>query len=333
MRRLVGDDADRAAAEPGEADDDVLGVLAMHLEEVALVDDRSDQLLHVVGLVRVGRDQPVERLVAAIEWIVVGDEGGILQIVARNEAEQLTDHRQTGLFVGRGEMRHAALGVVSVSAAEVLHGDFLVSHGLDDLGAGDEHETRLLDHQDEVGHHRGVHRAAGAGPHDRRNLRHDARRENVANEDVSVAGEADHAFLDPCPCAIVEADHRRAGLHGEVHDLDHLLGEGARQAAAEHREVLREDVDEAAVDLAVAGDHAVAENLPLLHTEVGAAMGLELVDLDERAGVEQGMDTLASRQLAGLVLLLDPLLAAAELGLVAAARELLQILLDAHRLP
>ena len=62
-------------------------------------------------------------------------------------------------------------------------------------------------------------------------------------------------------------------------------------------------------------------------------MGLELVDLDERAGVEQRIDTLASRQLAGLVLLLDPLLAAAELGLVAAARELLQILLDPHRLP
>ncbi len=42
QRRLVGDDADRAAAEAREADDDVLGVVALHLEEVAVVDDRGD---------------------------------------------------------------------------------------------------------------------------------------------------------------------------------------------------------------------------------------------------------------------------------------------------
>ena len=39
-RRLVGDDADRAAVEPREADDDVLRVVLMHLEEIALVDDQ-----------------------------------------------------------------------------------------------------------------------------------------------------------------------------------------------------------------------------------------------------------------------------------------------------
>ena len=38
-RRLVGDDADRPAVEPREADDDVLGVVLLHLEEVAVVDD------------------------------------------------------------------------------------------------------------------------------------------------------------------------------------------------------------------------------------------------------------------------------------------------------
>ena len=43
-------------------------------------------------------------------------------------------------------------------------------------------------------------------------------------------------------------------------------------------------------------------------------MGDELVELLEGAGVEQQLDALARRQLAGLALPAQPLLAAAELG-------------------
>jgi hypothetical protein len=62
--RLVGDDAHRLAVHAGEADDDVLGEVRADLEEVGLVHDLQDQLLHVVGLVGVGRDQGVQRLLA-----------------------------------------------------------------------------------------------------------------------------------------------------------------------------------------------------------------------------------------------------------------------------
>ena len=82
-------------------------------------------------------------------------------------------------------------------------------------------------------------------------------------------------------------------LRGEVHHLADLLGEGAREAAAEDGEVLREEEDQAAVDLAVAGDHAVARDLLLVHPEVGAAVDDEAVGLDEGAGVEQQLDALA----------------------------------------
>jgi hypothetical protein len=50
--RLVGDDPDRSAAEPSEADDDVLREVAMDFEKRPLVRDRVDQIEHVVGLVR-----------------------------------------------------------------------------------------------------------------------------------------------------------------------------------------------------------------------------------------------------------------------------------------
>ena len=63
-----------------------------------------------------------------------------------------------------------------------------------------------------------------------------------------------------------------------------------------------------------AGHDAVAEDLLLLHTEVGGLVHDELVDLGERVPVEEELEPLAGHLLAGLVLAPDPFLAAAQLG-------------------
>ena len=93
-----------------------------------------------------------------------------------------------------------------------------------------------------------------------RQLRHDPGRQRVAQEDVGVAAERDDAFLDPRAAGVVEPDDRRADLHRQVHDLADLLGVRLGQRPAEDGEVLAEDEDEPAVDRAVAGDDAVAED-------------------------------------------------------------------------
>ena len=49
---LVGHDADRAAVDAAEPDDDVAGITRLHLEELVVVEDAGDDLVHVVGLVR-----------------------------------------------------------------------------------------------------------------------------------------------------------------------------------------------------------------------------------------------------------------------------------------
>ena len=109
-------------------------------------------------------------------------------------------------------------------------------------------------------------------------------------------------------------DDRRAHLHREVHHLDDLCGVGFREGSAEDGEVLREGIDDAAVDAAVAGDDAVARDDLVGHPEVEAAVCDELVDFFEGAGVEQQLDALARGQLAGRALPLEALFAAAELG-------------------
>jgi hypothetical protein len=85
----------------------------------------------------------------------------------------------------------------------------------------------------------------------------------------------------------------------------------ASQGAAEDGEVLREDVDQAAIDGAVAGHHAVAHVALLLQAEVVAAVGDEHVQLAKAALVQHEVQALARGQLALGVLFGDALLAAA----------------------
>jgi hypothetical protein len=143
-----------------------------------------------------------------------------------------------------------------------------------------------------------VHRAAGAGAHDQADLRHHAAGHHVALEDLGIAAQRGHAFLDARAAAVVQADDRRADLHRLVHHLADLLGVRFAQRAAEDGEVLAEHEDQAAVDHAVAGDDAVAGDLVVGHAEVGAAVLDEHVPLFEAAFVEQQFQPLARGELA-----------------------------------
>src|SRR5258708_30370766 len=108
---------------------------------------------------------------------------------------------------------------------------------------------------------------------------------------------------------------------------------GLAQRAAEHREILGEGEDGAAVDGAPAGDHAVARNLGLLHAELGRTVLDEHVELLERALVHQKLHALARGELAALVLRLDAGRAAAGARAGTTLRELLYDVLHGSTLP
>ena len=141
------------------------------------------------------------------------------------------------------------------------------------------------------------------------------RREHVALEHLAIAAERCDALLDARAAGVEQADDGHARPHRHVLHLHDLLRVRLRQRAAEHGEVLGEQIDGAAVDGAPAGDDAVAGDFRLLHAEFGRAVLDEHVELLERALVEQEFDALARGQLAALVLGVDALFAAAEAGL------------------
>ena len=150
------------------------------------------------------------------------------------------------------------------------------------------------------------------------------RGQDVLQEDVGIAGEAVDAFLDAGAAGVEQADDWGTVAQGHLLHLDDLLGVGLRKRAAEHREILREDIDDATVDLAPSGDHAVAWDALVLHAEVVAAVLDEHVELLKGVLVEQDVDAFSGGQLAFGVLRRDALLAAARSGLGAALFEFVQ---------
>ena len=76
---------------------------------------------------------------------------------------------------------------------------------------------------------------------------------------------------------------------------------------------------------------AVAESPLPGHVEVVALVDDELVDLHERPGVQQQLEPLARRLLAGLVLAADSLVTAGELGLHVTASQILESLVARHQ--
>ncbi len=96
---------------------------------------------------------------------------------------------------------------------------------------------------------------------------------------------------------------------------------GHPHRAGHDREVVGRHRHQAAVDLAVAGDHAVGRRLAALHGALGEVGPAVDAELGERAVVDQQREPLARGQLVALVLLGDLLLAAAQPRLLAALVE------------
>ena len=272
--------------------------ILVRLEELAVVDDGPDHILHVVGLAGLIGDDAVQVRRRAPRIVAAGDDGWILHVVGGQEGEQPFDLRDAVAIVLAGEVRHPALLVVGLGAPQGFEADLLARHGLDDLGAGDEHVAGVLDHENIVGHGRRVDRAARGRPHDGRDLRDDAGAGRVAEKNLAVAGQGVDRLLDAGPARVVHADERHPGFQGQIHDLADLPGVHLAETAGAGGEILREGEHRPSFHQAVAGDDPVGGDLHFFHVEIGAAMGDEHVQLAERTGVKEQIQPLARGELA-----------------------------------
>ena len=281
--------------------------MLVDFKKVAVIHNGVDGVLDVVRFPRIGWNESVERLIAPTRCVCSSAPWRIFQIIRGKKTHQLANHGQTIGIVTRNKMSHAAGGVVSHGAAQLLFGDFLVRHVFDDVGAGDEHVGSFASHENEISDRRGIDGAAGARAHDGANLGDDSAGKRIAQKNISVTRERSHTFLNACAPGIVEPDDGRSVAHGKVHDLTNLQRVGFGERAAEYGEVLRENVNEPAINAAKAGDEAVARGTLLLHAEIDAAVTDKFVQLLERAFVQQEVNALARREFTGFVFALAAL--------------------------
>ena len=106
-RRLIGHDPDRLPVEPRKSHHDVLGIVLVNFEKVAVIDNRVNHIFHVIRQVRLIGDERVELLVQPIDRIVAGLARRVFQIVRWNETQQFANRRQTLGIVAAHEVRHA----------------------------------------------------------------------------------------------------------------------------------------------------------------------------------------------------------------------------------
>ena len=91
------------------------------------------------GLLERVRDEVEQRLVAPVDRVVGRPERRLVEVVERQEADQLADGlERLGLGVVH-EVRHAGHPAVGIGAAQLVEAHFLVRHRLHHVRAGDEH--------------------------------------------------------------------------------------------------------------------------------------------------------------------------------------------------
>ena len=179
VRRLLSDDAHRVPVHPPEAHDDVLGVVGLHLKEVAAVHNGADYFLHVVRLVLAVRHDGAQRLAEAVGVVAAVAPRRVLGVARGQEIQEPTHLREALFVAGEGKVGDAAEGRVRVRPAELLVRHLFARYGLDDVRAGDVHLPGALRHEDEVCDGRRVDGAARTRAHDDGDLRHHTRCQRV----------------------------------------------------------------------------------------------------------------------------------------------------------
>ena len=232
--------------------------------------------------------------------------------VARQVGEEAPGRVEGGILVVDAEIGEADAVDLQVGAAQAHIVGVLAGRGLHQRRTGQAHGRQAAHHHDEIGQAGIVGRAGEARAQHQRHHRDPARGAGEIVEHAVGMGEVARilAVLDAVPAAVQHHDQRQAAGDG---DLQGALGLGAAEladAAAMHREILREDHDRPAVDRRRADHDAVGRRL-----RAGACRGFgpvvvllgrhQRAHLAERAFVDQPGQPLAGAEAAARMHALD----------------------------
>ncbi len=279
--------------EPG---DQRVAVLGLELGELAAVDEPGDDLVHVVRLLHVDRDDCRERRRVDRRRAGLAHRPGPLG--RHGQRRHHVAHELEGVLVVVGEVvgdtRHPR---VQVAAAELLGGDDLADRRLHEGRAAEEDGALVAHDHRLVAHRRHVRAAGRARAEDRGQLRDAHRRQLrlVVEDPPEVLAVGEHLVLlrQEGATRVDEVDARQPVLLRDLLGAEVLLHRHRVVRAALDRGVVADDHDRPALHEADARDDARTRRVAVVESLRG-----ERRQLEERAAlVEQPVDPVAWQQL------------------------------------
>ncbi len=111
----------------------------MNLHEVTVINDRVDDILHIVRFVGVIGNHRVQGILYTCGIILALLDGSLFHVVLRDEADK-TANLLHGLLLSSGnEVGYTRLGGMNAGTAQLLNGNVLTGNALYNLRSGDEH--------------------------------------------------------------------------------------------------------------------------------------------------------------------------------------------------
>ena len=306
-----------------------------HLEEVSVVDHRTNDPAHVEGLAPIAGNGLEEPVLAPVHRIAARRARGQIVHGGRQERQKGANLLERVTLVARDVVDHAALRV-HIRAAKLVLGDRPTQSALDEGRSADHDLCGVLGHDAEVRRHETTRGKSGNGAKRRGGNRDLAERVGDDPEawlDMDRFADGTAALPGPAHAAAATLEHahqRYAVRHGQVFSVDTLAQARRVRRSALEREVLTADDDAAPLN-ATEADHVVRRS-PILDRIVrrifracrGAA------EFAEAAFVEHRVDALTDRELAARMVLLDAGFAAHGTGVLAPTRDLVDFFLPGH---
>ena len=295
---LVSNDTNSLSVHTSEAGDDVLCEFLSYIVVFAIINNGFQYIIHIVRCIGAFRHNGVQSWISSGRIVSGFYDRSVFHVVAREEAEQVTNLFNAVFVVFSCELSYAGCTVMGHSAAESFSGDLFAGDGFNDSRAGQEHLGCFLNHVNEVGQSWGVYSAACRWSHDSRNLRNNAGCNGVAPEDLAVARECIDSFLNTSSAGIVQAYARCTDFESQFIYVNDLCSVHFTKGAAFNGEVLSECKYQSSINSAVTCYNAFAREIFLFLAEVVAAGFYEGIDFNESAFIKQKSESFTSSQFA-----------------------------------
>ena len=197
--RLISDNTNGLPIHTCQTAQDIGRKILVNFKEILLIDHLGNHSAHIIGHIRIIRDNIIQHRRGSIGCICTKQFGRGFAIGKRQEAEQPSGLHQHIQIIGKSTMCHTRFFGMLAGTAQFFCCQIFMGDRLYHIRPGHKHIGRAFNHENEIRDGRRIYRPACTRPHHQRDLRHHTRGQNIPLKHFCIAPKRGHAFLDTRP--------------------------------------------------------------------------------------------------------------------------------------